>query len=82
MGHLKRTKKHCLQLYAEDEIAWLEKKAKSTQREQTAKWKKENKEQANEHERKRYHRSLEKEKGEKIYRQTQFVGNKKNVGVL
>lgn len=49
-GHLKRTKKHCLDLYTEEEINWLEKHAKCIKKEYDAKWKRENKDKANEHE--------------------------------
>ena len=65
-GHLKRTKKHCLKLYTEEEINWLEKHAKCIKKEYDTKWKRENKDKANEHEKRRYHKTTEKEKEENI----------------
>ena len=59
-GHLAKTPKGCIKLYSAKELKWLEEQAKSKQKKQTAQWKKQNKEAANEHEKKRYHKNANK----------------------
>ena len=56
-GHLKRTSKDCLSQYSTEELHALENNAKSIQREQTSQWKKNNREAASAHERRRYHQN-------------------------
>ena len=64
-GHLAKTTKGCSSFYSEEELILLDKHAKSVHKENTAKWKKDNREAANEHEKWRYHKTPEKEKERK-----------------
>ena len=73
-GHLARTSKDCKSFYSKEELIALEEKAKAIEKEQRAQWKKDHREAANEHERRRYHKSdMTQEKGEKC--KTDFICN-------
>ena len=63
-GHISKTTKGCIELYTAKELKWLEKQAKLKQKKQTAQWKKDNKEVANEHEQRRYQKTVAAKKRE------------------